>query len=155
GPLFGVILFVVAEGLLWRLGRAIGGRLTASTRPRRITFAVLAAVLLAPAVFSAVAFARWAPAAAVAADGRVLPAAVELLQTVTDVDRDGISSLFGGNDCAPFDRARSPLATDVPGNGIDEDCDGRDLEAAQALPRLATYYGELPPSQQRRFNVLL
>ena len=37
--------------------------------------------------------------------------------------------MFGGGDCAPFDRTISPSAVDVPNNGRDEDCDGADLDA--------------------------
>jgi len=72
-------------------------------------------------------FERWSAAPAIARDAAVLPSAVETLQTLTDVDRDGISSLFGGQDCAPFDGDRSPSAKEIAGNGIDEDCDGADL----------------------------
>ena len=45
-----------------------------------------------------------------------------------DFDRDGTLPVLGG-DCAPFDPLRSPLAIDIPGNGVDEDCDGADLDA--------------------------
>lgn len=56
----------------------------------------------------------------------------QLVLNALDVDRDGIAYGFGGGDCAPFDSRRSPRAVDVPGNGVDENCDGEDLD-----PKLA------------------
>ncbi|MEO6420330.1 MAG: sulfatase-like hydrolase/transferase [Polyangiaceae bacterium] len=55
--------------------------------------------------------------------------ALALLRKATDRDHDGASAFFGGGDCDDHDRLRSPLAIDVPGNGIDEDCSGGDLPA--------------------------
>jgi hypothetical protein len=43
-----------------------------------------------------------------------------------DFDRDGQISILGGGDCAPFNPHRHAGAPDIPGNGIDEDCDGTD-----------------------------
>lgn len=49
-----------------------------------------------------------------------------------DVDGDGIvASQFGGPDCNDNDLRVHPGAYDVPGDGIDQNCDGRDA----ALPR--------------------
>jgi hypothetical protein len=45
-----------------------------------------------------------------------------LARAVTDFDRDGASSWFGGGDCAPFDGKVSPSARESPGNGIDDNC---------------------------------
>jgi len=47
---------------------------------------------------------------------------VTLGRSLTDVDRDGFSSLLGGGDCAPLDAAVSPSAREVPGNGVDDNC---------------------------------
>ena len=56
---------------------------------------------------------------------------VHLWRGVFDLDRDGSSPLLGGGDCDDLDAARHPGAIDVPGDHIDQDCDGRD---AQPLP---------------------
>lgn len=64
------------------------------------------------------------------------------LRVATDLDRDGHSSLLGGGDCAPFDPARYPGAPEIPGNGVDESCNGRDgLARAVAAP---TYLEQHP-----------
>jgi arylsulfatase A-like enzyme len=52
--------------------------------------------------------------------------AVSALRAATDRDGDGTSPYFGGGDCDDRDPRRNPLAFDVPGNGIDEDCSGSD-----------------------------
>ncbi len=154
GPLFGACLFFVAQGLMWQIYRAVSPRLFAAEKGRRVGAAALSLTLVGVMGWSVAAFGNWGPASAVAADGKTLPAAVEILQALTDVDRDGISSLFGGQDCAPFDSARSPSAREVPGNGVDEDCDGADADAQETLPKLATYFDQLTPKQKKRYNVL-
>ena len=45
---------------------------------------------------------------------------------LSDVDGDGYGSLLGGGDCAAFDPIIHPGAVDLPGNGIDENCNGAD-----------------------------
>ncbi|MGD0677282.1 MAG: sulfatase-like hydrolase/transferase [Polyangiaceae bacterium] len=52
-----------------------------------------------------------------------------------DFDRDGQLNILGGGDCAPFDARRYTGAIDIPGNGIDEDCDGQDLTTMVLRPR--------------------
>ncbi len=48
------------------------------------------------------------------------------LQRVVDLDRDGYSAVFNGGDCDDRDARIYPTAIDEPGNGIDENCSGRD-----------------------------
>ena len=64
-----------------------------------------------------------------------------VLDRLTDFDRDGYG-LFGVQyDAAPFDSARHPLALDIPGNGIDEDGYGGDL---QLVPLPAPLPAQVP-----------
>jgi arylsulfatase A-like enzyme len=75
-----------------------------------------------------------------------------LARKATDRDHDGASPLFGGGDCDDRDPAVSPLASDVPGNGVDEDCSGADLPPPPAVkPALVT---TTPAAIDRDFNLI-
>ncbi len=54
--------------------------------------------------------------------GRILAAA----RSWSDGDDDGVAALFGGGDCDDENPDRRPGALDIPGNGVDEDCSGKD-----------------------------
>ena len=76
------------------------------------------------------------------------------VRAVTDLDRDGFGSLLGENDCAPLTRAIHPGATDIPDDGIDQNCDGHDF-SLKAAP-VATGPGRPVPVQFRKpWNLLL
>lgn len=61
--------------------------------------------------------------------------AYDALRFVFDRDRDGYMSILGDGDCAARDPTRNPGATDVPGNKVDEDCDGFDLDPSALAVR--------------------
>ena len=70
--------------------------------------------------------------------------ATQALAALTDFDRDGYGLVGLQVDRHPFDVSRHPLALDVPGNGIDEDGYGGDLELVpvpQARPETAVPAG--------------
>lgn len=59
---------------------------------------------------------------------------VRIARSLADVDGDGVAAILGGGDCDEGDDARHAGARDLPGNGIDEDCDGADAIAAVKKP---------------------
>ncbi|MGE0545423.1 MAG: sulfatase-like hydrolase/transferase [Kofleriaceae bacterium] len=77
-----------------------------------------------------------------------------VVRTLNDLDRDGFGTLLGEPDCAPFDSAINPGATDTPDDGIDQNCSGRDFSlSAVVTPSGPTI--TVPPEFARPWNVLL
>ncbi len=74
-----------------------------------------------------------------------------LARKATDRDRDGASPYFGGGDCNDHDPGISPLAIDIPGNGLDEDCSGADLPLPVVAPPPVV---ASTPSVDRDFNLI-
>jgi choline-sulfatase len=59
---------------------------------------------------------------------------LRLVRRLADADHDGFSRTYGGGDCNDADPRVFPAAEDIPGNGIDEDCSGKDSEIVAAAP---------------------
>ncbi len=111
-------------------------------RPRGAPFVALAASLaIAPLGMTVVAAQKLGRdptvARAIERHAPLAKLALATLRKATDRDHDGASAYFGGGDCDDHDPSRSPLAVDIPGNGIDEDCSGADLPAPVATPASA------------------
>src|SRR6185503_1207932 len=64
--------------------------------------------------------------------------AARLLWSLADRDGDGYpAAALGGADCDDGDPERNPSATDVAGNGRDENCTGADADPAAVSARAA------------------
>ena len=73
---------------------------------------------------------------------------IERLASLYDLDGDGVSGWLGGADCDDLDPKVSPFQLEITGNGVDDNCLGGDLKAAEA-PQL-TAAGAAP-----RHNLVL
>ena len=85
------------------------------------------------------------------------PALDKLIGTVraaNDLDGDGFGSVLGENDCAPLDGRINPGAIEKPDDGIDQDCDGRDLTWSMLVPPPGPTK-PVPDAFKRDWNVLL
>ncbi len=71
---------------------------------------------------------------AITESGGLAGALLGRLDRWTDHDGDGRGAHFGGGDCDDGDVARYPGATDIPGDGVDQDCDGADASAGAIAP---------------------
>ncbi|MDD9931949.1 MAG: sulfatase [Myxococcales bacterium] len=115
--------------------------------PAPRVFAIVGLALVTAGVIGAVSTTR---AAGLHARRSVLGhAGYRTASALLDFDRDGHLGSFGGGDCRPRDARVYPGALEVPRNGVDEDCNGSDLDA-EALLFDGRYDHPLPVPVDRR-----
>ncbi len=125
-PILTLVGFVVALGVVrWLAGRVPWvGRVAAL------------GVGLVLAVASLALIGSWATARQViATNGIASQTVLRALWSVSDGDGDGYPGRFGGGDCDDDNPAVHPGATEIIGNGVDENCQGGDLSLADFGPR--------------------
>ena len=106
----------------------------ASPLRRRLARAPLGSTTLVAALLAALALVElrvvdrvapgWRPRSWLYA--RWQPVLGRLARGLVDLDGDGFSPVAWGGDCDDADPQRSPLARDLPGDGIDQNCNGVD-----------------------------
>ncbi len=79
---------------------------------------------------------------------------IAVVRMANDLDRDGYGTVLGEADCAPFDKKINRGATEIPDDGIDQNCDGRDFSVAELLEPSGPVV-EIPPAFKKPWNILL
>ncbi|HTA21360.1 MAG TPA: sulfatase-like hydrolase/transferase, partial [Polyangia bacterium] len=130
GPLVALGLALVlgtGHGIFWygtAVGRGLHARVPTTVIKGGAAVVVIAALMLGARV------PEGDPAYKAVSDGAIgLRFAVALARRVTDHDGDGFSARFGGGDCDDHDATIYPGADDIPGDGIDQNCEGGDAKA--------------------------
>jgi arylsulfatase A-like enzyme len=137
----------------WLAPLALSGR---APRPAAIAGAVFAVAAQFAVTFDQ-AFALEADPAAARGVEQYAPLGKIALATVrraTDGDHDGASPYFGGGDCDDHNPNISPLAVEIPGNGVDEDCSGADLPLASAPTAVASEAADPGAAAGREYNLI-
>jgi arylsulfatase A-like enzyme len=125
-------LLAAGHGIFWYWIPA-GQRLRPRVPARAVTIGAVAVVLLTFVLGSRVP--EGAPSyAAIDEASWGLRFAVKQARHIADRDHDGYSALFGGGDCMEGNPEVFPGAEDVPGDGIDQDCQGGDAKVVADAP---------------------
>jgi choline-sulfatase len=136
---------------------ALTGTVLAFALRRRTPPALQLAGIFAGAPVLAVLLALWAGGGelgrkAAVKEAGIVGKLIAVVQPMLDFDHDGYPGLLGGGDCNDEDPHVNPGAQDWPEDGLDQDCDGVDLRAADLRP---PPLHPVPASVPADLNVLL
>jgi arylsulfatase A-like enzyme len=141
----GTAILIVAVAGVWRFHARL---------PRTpLSAAILALAAWGAAAAVVVGVSRYEPARKTAgARAAFVGVTLDAGRRALDFDGDGFARALGGGDCDDGEPAIHPGALDLPGDGVDADCDGED--ASEALPPPARM-AELPAAVPAELDILL
>lgn len=131
----GAVGAAIVDGLIAAIAMALVVTVDIGERWRKlagiwgIPFAAIVVVTATARVEATPAVGR-----AVQAGGGLPATLLHSLESWTDRDGDGEGAHFGGADCDEGNPARNTRSAEVPGDGVDQDCDGTDPGVPSSVP---------------------
>ncbi len=143
------------HGVFW-FGTATGRRLATRVPTMPLKLAAVIVPLVALALGARVP--EGAPAYAAITEGALgLRLALAVARKVSDHDGDGFAARFGGGDCDDRNATVFPGAEDLPGDGIDQNCEGGDAKGGlgEPAPAAAAHAAKPPANALWKGNILI
>ena len=146
GPLWAAGLatgLAVGHGLAWHVWAR--GRALLARAPTRILRPAIAAVTIALLLLASRIPDSSPTYAAIGEGGLGLKFGLKLARRLSDRDGDGYAARFGGGDCDDGRADVYPGGDDIPGDGIDQNCEGGDAQPPAATAEPAAEARAAPP----------